>query len=141
MSPVKRSIMLHGRKTSVRLEKPFWHAVQTIANALELFRDQLGKTGQRSLSHFRSRDPDDHRVVRLHHDQALTSGGRAWACASRPIGMWNPNESPAAAELTRNDRRFIRGISFMAASLVTRSQQRRGLPRGPAGRCRTGRCW
>src|SRR5215211_6475446 len=48
--------------------------------------------------------------------QALTSGGRAWACASRPSGMWNPNESPAAAELTRNDRRFIRGISFMTAS-------------------------
>ena len=32
MSPVKRSIMLHGRKTSVSLEQPFWHAVQTIAN-------------------------------------------------------------------------------------------------------------
>jgi predicted DNA-binding ribbon-helix-helix protein len=24
--------MLHGRKTSVSLEQPFWHAVQTIAN-------------------------------------------------------------------------------------------------------------
>jgi predicted DNA-binding ribbon-helix-helix protein len=31
MSPIKRSIMLHGRKTSVSLEEPFWQAVQMIA--------------------------------------------------------------------------------------------------------------
>jgi predicted DNA-binding ribbon-helix-helix protein len=30
-SPIKRSIMLHGRKTSVSLEEPFWRALLMIA--------------------------------------------------------------------------------------------------------------
>jgi predicted DNA-binding ribbon-helix-helix protein len=32
MGPIKRSIMQHGRKTSVSLEEPFWRALQVIAN-------------------------------------------------------------------------------------------------------------
>ena len=78
--------------------------------ALQFFRDELGKAGERALPHLRARDADDAGVVGLDRDPDVDFGRGAPAPALRltPNGTFNPSARPppaTAAEPTMNLRR------------------------------------
>ena len=112
--------------------------------AFELFGDELGEAGERALAHLGARDADDDGVVGLDHDPGVDFR-RAVGGARRPAGR--RTEGRGRAQGRRRRRRCRRRRSGDSSSACNSwlppftRWPRRGSPRAPAGRCRSGRCW
>ena len=119
--------------------------------AFQLLGDELREAGQRALAHLRAGDADHHRVVRPDHDPGvdLRRGvrRRAVPAASAPSnGTRKPSDSPPPIAAEPSEKRAaVERIGcghrrVMVPPPVT-PWRRRGSPRAPADRCRSGRYW
>ena len=111
--------------------------------ALELLGDELGEAGQRALAHLGAGDADHHLVVGMDHHPGVellhlgrlrpTPKGRRSRARSRRRRRWRWRGS--------RDGRETGEVWIVMMRLPLMPWPRRGSPRAPAGRCRSGRCW
>ncbi len=108
--------------------------------ATQLLGDELGETGERALPHLGAGDADHHLVVGMDHHPGvdlLDFGG-----LRRLEGNGKAERETAGHGRTADQEAAAaeRGLDRHDASSL-RPWPRRGSPRAPAGRCRSGRCW
>ncbi len=75
-SVVKRSIVLHGHKTSVSLEDAFWVALKTIAGGLGMTLSELVETVDSKRQHANLSSAIRLFVLDFYRDQFLARMGR-----------------------------------------------------------------
>src|SRR5205823_10490091 len=103
---------------------------------------ELGEAGHRALPHLGAGDADDDAVIRLDDDPGSqlrrTTRGANDLRTEREI---HAKCEPAAERGRADDESAAVDLwNAIHVRLLTRSL-RRGSPPGPAGMCRSGRCW
>ena len=111
--------------------------------AFEFFGDQLGKAGQRTLAHFRSRDANNDGVVGPDHDPGVdfrrTVGGAHHGGAAE--GNVEAERKAGTDGGGADDKGAAVECGHMVHGCLLKRSRRRELPRAPAGRCRSGKYW
>ena len=111
--------------------------------AFEFLGDELSKTGERALAHFRARDANDDGIVGLDHDPGVdfrrTVGGThdGWTTE----GNIEADREAGADRGGADDKGAAVESGHMIHGCLLKRLRRRGLPRAPAGRCRSGKYW
>jgi predicted DNA-binding ribbon-helix-helix protein len=85
-SIIKRSVVIHGHKTSVSLEQPFWDAFRDIADGERMSTSALLRKVDAERRHANLSSAI--RVFVLGHMRALANAGQPHRDSKRPRANW-----------------------------------------------------